>query len=103
MFILSESGADHVAAGAAISAIGGGISAYITKTFLDVHKLSLTQLNRYFREPVINDHVLMAQRLADDVDNEEFRRQSYEILIQSITGLIEENRTERLEYNWNYF
>ena len=44
-----------------IAAIGGAISAYITKTFLDVHKVSLQQLNRYFAQPVINDHILMAQ------------------------------------------
>ena len=90
-FILSEAGAGHVTAGAAISAIGGGVSAYITKTFLDVHKLSLTQLNRYFKQPVINDHILMAQRLAEDVDDEEVRKISYEKIISSITALIDSN------------
>ena len=75
-FILTDPNANHVAAGAAISAIGGGISAYITKTFLDVHKLSLTQLNRYFTQPVINDHIVMAQRLAEDVKDDEVRKKS---------------------------
>ena len=88
-FILSEAGAEHVAAGASISAIGGGISAFITKTFLDVHKLSLTQLNRYFQQPVINDHIMTAQRLAEDVENEDVRTASYEKLISSITAMID--------------
>ncbi|CAV19068.1 Hypothetical protein; putative membrane protein [Vibrio atlanticus] len=87
-FILSSEGADYVVAGASISAIGGGISAYITKTFLDVHKLSLTQLNRYFKQPVINEHILMAQRLTNDVDDPSFKRESYEKLIVSINQLI---------------
>ena len=53
-----------IAAGGILAAIGGGVGGYITKTFLDVHKLSLNQLNRYFKQPVINDHILMAQRMA---------------------------------------
>jgi cytochrome c biogenesis protein CcdA len=48
---------EHVAAGNAISAIGGAVSAFITKTFLDVHRLSLIQLNHYFRQPVLNAHI----------------------------------------------
>ncbi|MEZ8463455.1 hypothetical protein AB6D04_04300 [Vibrio splendidus] len=90
-FILNDSGTDKVAAGAAISAIGGGISAYITKTFLDVHKLSLTQLNKYFKQPVINDNILMAQRLADEVGDSEVRKESYKNIINSITKLIDAN------------
>ena len=66
---------NHVTAGASISAIGGGISAFITKTFLDVHKLSLTQLNGEFRQPVLNDNILMAQRLSDEVDDQDVRKQ----------------------------
>ncbi|MCI5151200.1 MAG: hypothetical protein D3916_17760 [Candidatus Electrothrix sp. MAN1_4] len=93
-FILSTDGANHVAAGAAISAIGGGISAFITKTFLDVHKLSLTQLNRYFTQPVINDHIVMAQRLAEDVNDDEVRKKSYEKIVSSVTALIDSTNAE---------
>lgn len=92
--ILSEPTTNHVAAGAAISAIGGGISAYITKTFLDVHKLSLTQLNRYFTQPVINDHIVMAQRLAEGVKDEEVRKKSYEKIVSSVTALIDSTSAE---------
>ncbi|WP_339138742.1 MAG: hypothetical protein WGN25_00855 [Candidatus Electrothrix sp. GW3-4] len=92
--VLSAGGANHVAAGAAISAIGGGISAYITKTFLDVHKLSLTQLNRYFTQPVINDHIVMAQRLAEDVKDDEVRKKSYEKIVSSVTSLIDSTNAE---------
>lgn len=94
-FILSSEGADYAVAGASISAIGGGISAYITKTFLDVHKLSFTQLNRYFKQPVINEHILMAQRLTDDVDDLSFKRESYEKLINSINQLIIETNNRQ--------
>lgn len=87
--ILTQVDLDHVAAGAAIASIGGGINAFITKTFLDVHKLSLSQLNHYFQQPVINDHILMAQRLADEVDDEETRKKAYETVIGSISKLID--------------
>ena len=92
--VLADPNANHVAAGAAISAIGGGISAYITKTFLDVHKLSLTQLNRYFTQPVINDHIVMAQRLAEDVKDDEVRKKSYEKIVSSVTALIDSTNAE---------
>ncbi|EJL6677220.1 hypothetical protein V9K54_003381 [Vibrio cholerae] len=95
-FILSDSGTDKVAAGASISAIGGGISAYITKTFLDVHKLSLIQLNKYFKQPVINDNILMAQRLADEVGDEAVRKESYKEIIESITKLIDKESREKV-------
>ncbi|MEZ8715903.1 hypothetical protein AB6D81_07900 [Vibrio splendidus] len=95
-FILSDTGTDKVAAGASISAIGGGISAYITKTFLDVHKLSLTQLNKYFKQPVINDNILMAQRLADEVGDEAVRKESYKEIINSITKLIDKDSREKI-------
>jgi hypothetical protein len=93
-FILADPNANRVAAGAAISAIGGGISAYITTTFLDVHKLSLNQLNRYFTQPVINDHIVMAQRLAEDVRDDEVRKKSYEKIVTSITALIDATNAE---------
>jgi ABC-type multidrug transport system fused ATPase/permease subunit len=93
-YILTNTGWDHITAGSAIAAIGGSISAYITKTFLDVHKLSINQLNRYFEQPVINDHILMAQRLADNLPNDEARQTNYELIINSITKLIV-NRTNK--------
>jgi hypothetical protein len=98
-FILAAPNANHVAAGAAISAIGGGISAYITTTFLDVHKLSLTQLNRYFTQPVINDHIVMAQRLAEDVKDDEVRKKSYEKIVTSITALIDSTNADLYKNN----
>ena len=81
----------HVAAGSAISAIGGSVSAYITKTFLDVHRLSLNQLNHYFRQPVINAHVLTAQRLADQLEDVSAKKQAYETIIANVTNLIRED------------
>lgn len=94
-YIITGNGWEHVAAGAAISAIGGSISAFIAKTFLDVHKLSLSQLNRYFRQPVLNAYILTAQRLADEIGNAELREKSYELIIKNITSLIRENEVEK--------
>jgi hypothetical protein len=82
-----------LAAGGIISAIGGGVGGFITKTFLDVHKLSLNQLNRYFKQPVINDHILMAQRLADECNDPETKKKVYQTVIDSIATLIK-NETD---------
>jgi hypothetical protein len=78
-----------LAAGGLLSTVGGAISGFITKTFLDVHKLSLTQLNRYFQQPVVNDHILMAQRLAEDSNDPETKKKAYDRIINSITKLID--------------
>jgi len=78
----------NVAAGGTIAAIGGSISAYITKTFLDVHRLSLIQLNHYFRQPVLNAHILTAQRLAEELKDEAAKRGAYENIIKKVSDLI---------------
>lgn len=78
-----------LASGGLLSAVGGAVSSFITKSFLDVHRLSLTQLNRYFQQPVVNDHILMAQRLADNLPNDESRIKAYEKIIDSTTQLIQ--------------
>ena len=77
-----------LAAGGSIATIGGAVSAFIAKTFLDVHRLSVGQLNRYFQQPVINDHILMAQRLADDIGDDDARKRAYELVIGSVSSLI---------------
>ncbi len=87
--LLTASEPIALAAGGLLSSVGGAVSGFIAKTFLDVHRLSLTQLNRYFQQPVINDHILMAQRLAEDAADEETRRKAYGSIIASVTGLID--------------
>ena len=83
-----------LAAGGLLAGVGGAVSAYITSTFLDVHKLSLAQLNHYFQQPVINDHILMAQRLADESGDPETRRKAYEQTISSVNALIDSKRAD---------
>ncbi len=77
-----------VAAGSAVSVVGGAIGAYITKTFLEVHKISLAQLNRYFQQPVINETILTAQRLSDLLPDPQHRSKAYQHLIQKVVALI---------------
>ena len=84
-----------LAAGGLISALGGAVAGFVTKTFLDVHKLSLMQLNRYFRQPVLNEHILMAQRLADTSNDRITRKKAYERVIESICGRIDDSSTSR--------
>jgi len=75
--------------GVLASSTGNWISLEREKTFLEAHKLSLTQLNHYFKQPVINEHVLMAQRLADEVGDGDIRKQAYTKIINSLTDLVQ--------------
>ena len=86
--IVLNAGWEHVAAGALISTVGGAVSAFIAKTFLDVHRMSLVQLNNYFSQPVLNSHILTAQRLADLLPTEAAKQKAYESIISKVADLI---------------
>lgn len=77
-------------AGSAIGALGGALSAFITKTFLDVHKVSLVQLNRYFRQPVLQSNVIEARLLADEMGSDDLTRRAYSKIITSVIRLIQD-------------
>jgi hypothetical protein len=72
---------------AAISTVGVTLSAYITKTFSDLHRVSLEQLNRYFRQPVLNEHVLTVERLAEQL-SDGAKESAYVRLIDKILSLM---------------
>lgn len=78
--------------GLMVTALGGAVSGYITKTFLSAHKLALEQLHAYYVHPRINFLILMGQRLAEESKDEEIRKKTYSDLIQSIRDLIAEKR-----------
>lgn len=88
IYILTTPDWAHVAAGTTLAAIGGAVSAFITKTFMDVHRLSLIQLNHYFRQPVLNSHILTAQRIADRIDDSSARLAGYQQILTNVVGLI---------------
>lgn len=88
VYMIANADWPHVAAGTAMSTIGGGVSAFITKTFLDVHRVSLLQLNSYFRQPVLNSHILNAQGIADRIDDQTAKQKGYELILSSVVGLI---------------
>ena len=78
-------------AGAAIGGFGGALSAFITKTFLDIHKTSLDQLNHYFRQPVIRTSVIEAQELAELVGDKKLRQGAYLKIIGNVIRLIRDD------------
>jgi hypothetical protein len=78
-------------AGASIGGLGGALSAFITKTFLDVHRVSLSQLNRYFRQPVIRTSVIEAQQLADLIGDKKVRQEAYLEIIGKVIMLIRDD------------
>jgi hypothetical protein len=61
--ILQPGDLSHAISSSTLTVVGSAISGFLAKTFLDVHRTSLIQLNHYFKQPVLNSHILTAQRL----------------------------------------
>jgi hypothetical protein len=87
----------HVLPGSIISVIGGAMTAFITKTFLDIHRTSLVQLNHYFKQPVLSSHMLSAQRLADLLVRRDLRETMYEELIRQVIALIAAEQAQSVD------
>lgn len=61
-----------------IAAVAAGLSAFLNRTYLQMYGQTLSQLNRYFEQPVLTGYYLTAERLAqglkDDPESEMRRR-----------------------------
>jgi hypothetical protein len=69
---------------AAVTAIAGGLSSYITKTFMTAHQESLRQLEFYFRQPLVTSYFLTAERIAEKfLESSGQRGKAYEALIEN--------------------
>ncbi|MFJ4097836.1 TRADD-N-associated membrane domain-containing protein [Amycolatopsis japonica] len=55
---------------ASLAGLGAGVSGYISKTFLRSHELAISQLNNFFRQPLVSNYLLMAERLANGLSGE---------------------------------
>ena len=76
------------AGGSIISVLGASFSAYITKTFLEVHKYSLGQLNRYCQQPLISEMILTAQRIGDRVEDKDGKDDAHLAIINTLLGIV---------------
>jgi hypothetical protein len=70
-------------AGAA-AGLGAVCSAYISATYLRVYERALDQLNFYYRQPLINSYLLTAERLANDMSDQEKRDAAYDELLRQV-------------------
>lgn len=63
---------------AALAAFSTLLSGYLSRTYMILYRESISQLNRYFDQPVLNSYYLTAERLTQSLDREhvvEVRRQ----------------------------
>ncbi|MEW2400324.1 hypothetical protein [Streptomyces sp. NPDC046862] len=63
---------------AALAAFSTLLSGYLSRTYMILYRESISQLNRYFDQPVLNSYYLTAERLTQSLDREhvvEIRRQ----------------------------
>jgi hypothetical protein len=75
---------------ASLAAIGGGLSAFLSRTYITVYKHSLDQLNQYFSQPLLNSYYLTAERIIENMENERDRDQARTKLV---TELLKDTRT----------
>jgi hypothetical protein len=72
----------------AVTIVGSAVSGFIAKTFLDAHQTSLIQLNHYFKQPVLNSHILTAQRLVELLDTGTPQQDAIKQIIAVVLDLI---------------
>ncbi|MFF4254852.1 hypothetical protein ACFY1L_26955 [Streptomyces sp. NPDC001663] len=63
---LRYNAAEIKAFAATMGAVSGAMTGYLSKTYLAIYRDTLSQLNRYFDQPVKNGYFLAAERLAGD-------------------------------------
>jgi hypothetical protein len=58
---------------ASLTAIGGALSGFIARTFLQTYSNAIRQLNFYFQQPLITSYLLTAQRLISELSDGQAR------------------------------
>jgi hypothetical protein len=72
-------------ASAAVTAVGGALAGYLGRTFIRTYERTLSQLNFFFEQPLVNSYILTAERLVREMGSDK-RDATYERLVE---GLIE--------------
>lgn len=69
-----------------LAAIGGGLAAFLSRTYIRVYERSLEQLNQYFSQPLLNSYYLTAERLISEMSPGERDRARNKLLDQLLQG-----------------
>jgi hypothetical protein len=69
---------------ASLAGIGSTISGFISKTFLTSHAAAISQLNRFFQQPLVNSYLLNAERISREIKSEQGEALLAEIVLESI-------------------
>ncbi len=54
---------------AALAPIGGLLAGFLGRTYIHVYERSLSQLNQYYNQPLLNSYYLTAERLAENISD----------------------------------
>lgn len=71
---------------AAIAGVAAALSAFLNRTYLQMYGQTLSQLNRYFEQPVLTGYYLTAERLAQDLGEDpesEMRRRIIDQVLEA--------------------
>jgi hypothetical protein len=71
---------------ASLTALGGALSGYISRTFLRVYERSLLQLNFFFQVPLVSNYILTAERLTTKMSKDQ-RDSSYEKVVNTVLDI----------------
>lgn len=73
---------------ASLTAIGGALSGFIARTFLQTYSSAVRQLNFYFQQPLITSYLLTAQRLISELSNNKARDAALGEVITRINDIL---------------
>jgi len=65
IYSVQQEGALSKATTAALTALAGTLSAYVSNTFVKAHNRALDQLNYFFGQPLVNNYLINAERIAE--------------------------------------
>jgi uncharacterized membrane protein len=83
---------------AALALVSTTISGYITKTFLRSHSQSVSQLNRFFNQPLVSSYLLTAERVAVQLAEDDRNKALLSVVNEALGAASTERRSEEAEW-----
>ena len=81
----------NLASGSLISLVGSAISAFITKTFLRIHEISLQQLNR-FSMPALTEILSVVEKTIESLKDPNRRDEARVAAIEAFLRVLEKSK-----------
>ncbi|MBN0048455.1 hypothetical protein JS756_31005 [Streptomyces actuosus] len=89
--VVATGRADRVVVGS-IAVLGTVFSGYLGRTYVIVYYRTLSQMNRYFSQPVIEGYLLTAERVAERIQDSGLREENFGKIVDAVLESGRENQ-----------